>query len=145
MAIIEAIRNYLMECELLQEFGNDLNVEFLPSEINTFSIEEVPNDTKVSVDIIGNKTCQFTFILASRFIYNDEARQTIDNSGWYEAFANWIDEQDALGNYPDLGEGREATRIEVLTSGYLFNIALGGRDARYQVQLRLTYDIERNY
>ena len=140
MAIIEAVRNYLQDCPLLESY-KQIKVEFLPAEVGYFSIEEVPNETTVNKYIDGSETKQFTFVLASRFIYSEEAQQTIDNSGFFEQFAEWVSEQSEQGNLPVLSGNKQASDLEVLTSGYLFNIANGMRDARYQIQMRLIYDV----
>lgn len=144
MAILATVKSYLEECSLLSDYGSTINVEFLPGEVGVFSIEEVPGNIVVSTDILGNQVRQFTFIIACRFVYSEEAQQMIDNSGFMEDFSNWIDEQSYEGNLPDLGSNMTATEIIVETGAYLYNIAAGMRDARYQIQCRLLYDYERS-
>lgn len=143
MPIIESVRNFIATCPLLNDI-NTINVEFLPQEVGTFSIEAVPEQSVIETYINGDEQRQFTFVVASRFIYSDEAKQAIDNSGFFEDFVEWIEEQNEIGNYPILTGNKTATGIEVTTSGYLFNIASGMRDARYQVQMKLYYYVERN-
>ena len=41
MSIIEAVRKYLQTCPLLK--GGTLNVDFLPPEAATYSVDVVPN------------------------------------------------------------------------------------------------------
>lgn len=143
MAIIEKVREYIQSCPLLDSMGS-IGVEFLPSETGSFSIEETPTELVTRTFVDGSEERQFAFIFASRFMYSDEAIMCIDNSGWFESFANWLIDQNDIGNLPELGEKMNATKIEVTTSGYLFGISQGMRDARYQVQCRLIYEYERN-
>lgn len=142
MAIIESIREFISQCPLMDDF-QEIKVEFLPESIGYFSIEEVPTPITVEKYIDGDELRQFTFILAARFYYSDEAINNIDNSGWFERFVNWITDQNENGNLPVLDSGMNATWLEVTTSGYLFGVSKGMRDARYQVQCRLVYDYER--
>ena len=64
----------------------------------------------------------------------------IANSTFYEDFANWVEAQEAAGNFPELPEGMHPEQLSVLSSGYMFDESM--RNARYQIQLELIYHKE---
>ncbi len=82
-------------------------------------------------------------MFAARLFYSDEARNNIDNSGFNENFAEWLEEETEKGNLPVLGAGKTAIKIEAMSSGYLFDISGDLSNARYQIQCRLIYDQEK--
>lgn len=142
MTIIESIKQYILTCPLLAELKR-LNVDFLPEDPNTYSIEEVPAQAVIRTYIDGSTERQFVFVFASRFNYNEESRTNIENSGFYEDFSAWLEDQTDEGNLPQMTGGKTASKIEAMSSGYLYDIAGGMDNARYQIQCRLIYDQER--
>ncbi|MFA6867425.1 MAG: chloramphenicol resistance protein [Clostridia bacterium] len=140
--IIESIRNYIRTCPCLQEFEGaagiiKVNVDYLEEKSTVYSIEEVPTDPVIKKYVNGDSIRQFQFIFASREPYGADVFQNISNSGFYEDFANWIEEQNNDDNLPLLDEGYESQEIKVLSPGYAFQVDVD--KARYQVELRLKY------
>lgn len=135
MTLIEAVRQYLLTCPLLTE--GRLNVDFLPPETTGYSVDVVPTKEIVRRYMDGSSVRQFLFVLATRTYYGEFIRQQIDNLGFFEDFSVWLEKQNRVRRLPDLGNGRKALRLEVLTSGYAF--APGAETARYQIQCKLTY------
>ena len=135
MTIIESVRNYIKTFPGVT--GERLNVDFLPEDAQKYAIEVVPSQSVVKWFVDGSSTRQFIFIMASRMFYGREIRQQIDNLGFFESFEEWIDSNSRSGVLPVLSGGREAKKIAVTTSGYVF---MPGEDtARYQIQCRLEY------
>lgn len=135
MTIIEAVRKYLEGCPLLN--GGKLNVDFLPEEAATYSVDVVPVKPVVKAYMDGSSKRQFLFVFATRAYYGDHIRQQLDNLCLFEAFEEWIDKQNRARNFPDLGGGRTVQKMEVTTSGYVF--APDTDTARYQIQCKLSY------
>ena len=48
----------------------------------------------------GSSVRQFEFIFASRESYGQEVLQNIENSGFYEHFADWIEEKNKASEFP---------------------------------------------
>ena len=142
--IIQGLFEYMSECELLNELA-DLNVDFLDDEDGQVSLEPTPAETVTQHFINGATERQYQFVLAITFSYSDEAKQTIDNSGFFEKLEEWFEEQTFKGALPDLGEGRTATSIEAVSSGYLYGIDENQRVARYQIQCVLYYSNNTTY
>lgn len=135
MTIIEAVRKFLGNCPLLN--GGKLNVDFLPADAATYSVDVVPTKPVVKQYHDGSSVRQFLFVFATRSYYGGPARQQLDNLCFFEEFEEWLDLQNRNRSFPELGEGRTARKIEVTTSGYAF--APETDLARYQIQCRLTY------
>lgn len=141
MKIIESVKNFILTCPYLAELAA-VNVDFLPDSPDTYSIEEVPTNAVIQTYLDGSQERQYVFVFASRFYYSDETKNNIENSGFYEDFSDWLDEQTQNGNLPVMRDGLTATKIEAVSSGYLFDISGDLSNARYQIQCRLIYDKE---
>ncbi|MCE9656518.1 chloramphenicol resistance protein [Clostridium celatum] len=135
--IIESLKDYISTCPYLYEFNKEINVDYLDDDSTTYSIEEVPCEPIIKKYLNGDTKRQYDFIFASRESYGPDVFQNIENSGFYEDFASWIEEESFNNNLPDLGEGREPIKIEVSTTGYAFQTDIN--QARYQIQLKLIY------
>ncbi len=136
--IIEGVRDYILTCPYLDTLKR-LNINFLD---DGYSIEEVPVDPVVKSYIDGSSERQFVFTFATRFEYNEEVKNNIDNSGFFEKFEKWLEENQSNGNLPELPEKMTASSIEINSNGYLYGIDNNMAYARYQIQLRLLYDKE---
>lgn len=136
--IIDKLTQYLKGCPLFDELF-ELNVDYLGYGVNNISIEPTPTETIVRTFIDGSTERQYLFIVSTRFNYSEESAITIDNSGFFEKFQNWLEQQTKERTLPELEEGQEAESIEALSSGYLVDINSDLRDARYQIQCVLRY------
>lgn len=134
--IIKEIRKYFLKCPLIDEHAK-INVDFLGVDSVEYTIDPVPADSLIKKYVDGGKLKQYLFVFGSREYYGDDTLQNMDNSGFYQVFSEWIEEQNEIGNLPKLNGDKQALKIETLTSGYLFDAS--EKNARYQIQLRLTY------
>ena len=66
MSIIESVRKYLQTCPLLK--GGTLNVDFLPPEAATYSVDVVPVKPVLKAYMDGSSQRQFLFVLATALI-----------------------------------------------------------------------------
>ncbi len=138
-SIIEAVKEYFEECPELGKLSK-VKVDFLSSDVGSYSVEETPATPVVKNFVDGSRECQFLFVFASRSFYaTDTNRQNIDNLHLLENIREWLEENNRNNQFPDLGENRQVESIEVTTGGYLFGINDSGRHARYQIQCKLTY------
>lgn len=137
--IIDALRNYIRMCPHLDTFNNAIkvNVNYLEPNTDTYSIEEVPINPIVKKYVNGDSIRQYAFIFTSREPYGIDVLQNIDNSGFYEKFADWIEVQNDNEIFPLLDNGLEPLSIEVTSTGYAF--AVTEDTAQFQIQLRLKY------
>lgn len=137
--MISSLRDYIKTCPYLDTFNSALrvNINYLDSSPDTYSIEEVPTQPIVKKYIDGSTKRQYDFVFTSREPYSSEVVQNIDNSEFYEKFANWIESQNDNEVLPVLGINLEALSIEVTSPGYAFSVSED--TAQYQIQLRLKY------
>jgi len=139
MSVIQSVKDYFNSCEYVKNIGN-IKVDFLSEDGNAFSIEPVSVNPVVEDWIYGGGVRQYQFIFAVRFLYSNEAKMNIDNSGFMESIEKWVKKQDKIGNLPKLDEGLEATKLEVISNGYLFGVSQDWKYGRYQMNMRLVYD-----
>ena len=134
-AIIDSVRTYLMQFEGMRD--GVFCVDYLGAEPTEYSIEAVPCDPIYQQYTDGDCLRQFLFVFASREFFSADVEQNTANAAFYEAFENWIYDNNQAGVLPDL-DGHEPVSIEVLTSGYVFDADADA--ARYQIQCRLIYE-----
>ena len=133
--IIESLYDYFKTCPLLGD--SKINVDYLPAGPVEYTIDAITGDPIIKRYARGAAQRQYLFAFGSREAYGPDVLQNIANSGFYEDFAAWLDEQTAIKNFPSLSAGQTPQRIEAQSTGYLF-----GADpdsARYQIQCRLIY------
>ena len=136
MTIIEAIRDYFNSCPLLQ--GGRINVNYLPSDKQEYTITPTPGEHLVKRYIGGGGVYQFPFVFGMSAWLDANAQQAIDNSGFFEHMAEWITEQSNARNLPQLPDEMTAQKLTIITSGYAHAIDRNGM-AKYQMQLNLIY------
>ena len=138
MSIIEAVRNFMLTFPGLHE--GDLCIDFLGADPEQCTLEPVPCSPVFRLYADGGALKQYLFVFASREYYSADVQQCAANQAFYEDFAAWVKVQNDDRNLPELGTGKCAVSIEVLTSGYAFSE--DATTARYQIQLRLIYEEE---
>ena len=142
MPIIESIRNFIAKCPLLKN-NTILSVDRLGDTEVEYTVDGEITSPILRKYVDGSSLRQFSFVFASREKYGSDTLQNIANSGFYEAFADWIETQSSHGILPELDEFRTPQYIEVLSGGYVFDTT--DSTARYQIQLRFVYYQDRRY
>ena len=134
--IIESIRNYFLSSPLIDD-DKRINVDYLGVDALDYTIDSVPAEKVITKYVGGDTLNQYVFSFGSREYYGADTLQNIENSGFYERFATWIETENAAGNFPILTGNKKSVGMEILTSGYLFDASES--TAKYQIQLRLIY------
>ena len=134
MNIIEAIREYISDLDCMATF--EINVNYLDGENDSFSIEEVPCNPIIKKYLDGSTLRQYQFVFCGREPYGAEILQNIENSTFYEDFANEIEEKNNNDVLPAL-EGMEATSLEITSNAY--TVSVTEDTAMYQINLNLKY------
>lgn len=135
--IINSIRDFIKTCPYLSDFSKLINVDYLGEDTTSYSIEEIPVEPIMKRYINNDTVRQYDFIFASREDYGSDVLQNIENSGFYEKFAYWLELENNKGNLPQLSEGKTATKIITTSNGYAFQTDVN--KARYQIQCKLIY------
>ena len=139
--IVDKVRDYIKTCPLLK--SGKINVNYLGEDTVKYVIDNVPSNPLIKRYTDGTELKQFLFIFGSREFYDNDMLANMDVSRFYEEFEAWISKQNNKGVLPELENGLTACSIEVLTSGYLHDIATGY--ARFQIQCRLIYKKDKYY
>lgn len=136
MKIIEAIRKYIGDLECMSTFTTAININYLGPDIDSFSIEEIPVNPIVKKYLDGTAIRQFQFVFCSREPYGSEILQNIENSTFYEDFADEIESKNNDGILPLLENG-ESLKIEVISSAY--TVSVTEDTSMYQINLNFKY------
>lgn len=136
MTVINGIQQWLKTFSGLA--NGRLNVDFLPEEAQTYSVDVVPATEVTKKYIDGSSLRQFLFCVSSREFYGDNIAQNVDNHAFYEELSAWLEEQRRLRSYPNIGTGRTVRSVEISSTAYPFVIDEHGT-ARYQIQLNMAY------
>lgn len=132
--LIDSIRKYIMTCPFLND--GRVNVDYIGTDMG-YSIDPLPCDPIVQRYMDGGAKKQFQFAFTSQEEYDQDARINIENSGFFQAFDEWLEEQTFNGNLPSLEDGKVPAIIETLNSGYLYDV--NGVNAKYRIECRLIY------
>lgn len=134
-SIIQGITDFFMQCPLLKD--GTFHVNALSDKGIGYTIE-TGIFTPVSRYYVNGDTDRiYQFNFSSREYYTLDRLQNIEVSAFYEQFADWVEEQDWNGNYPDMPEKCYPQGLSVLSPGYLYDATM--KSARYQIQLQLEY------
>lgn len=135
MTIIESLKAYLKTCPNLAD-GALLEVDHNGPAIQ-YAIVPVPGARVLETYLDGGSLREFPFAFQTAAITADDAER-IENAGFQETFADWLEAQTEAGNLPTLDAGKTAESITATSWGYLFE--QGESDTGiYQIQCKLTY------
>lgn len=132
--LIEYIRELVLSCPFLADWR--VNVDYL-SEKMEYSIDPLPCDPIIQRYVDGGAKKQFQFAFTSKEAYDEDARINIENSGFYQKFEEWLEEQTNKGLLPDISGRKQPYAVETLNSGYLYDAE--GKLALYRIECRLLY------
>ena len=136
--IIESIRNFILTCPFLENWR--VNIDYLNIPMS-YSIDPLPADPVVRRYTDGGAIKQYLFAFTSKEEFDGDARTGIENSGFYQQFEEWIEEQNNKRNLPILESAKQCpVSIETVQSGYLYDAETDM--GQYQIQCRLVYEQE---
>lgn len=137
MSIVEGLYQYFSDRPLLAP-DRRLNIDFLPADQREYTVNVIPSTPVVKRYLDGSERRQQLFYFGSSEFWDQTALQNLENSGFYEAFSGWIEEQNRRRSFPALPDGMKPEKLECLTTGYLHSREENG-NAKYQIQCRITY------
>ncbi|MBQ8733167.1 MAG: chloramphenicol resistance protein, partial [Anaerotignum sp.] len=104
--IMERVRQFLRTYPPLS--NGKLNVDFLPEDAKSYSVEAVPAQENIRSYVDGSSVRQCLFVVASREIFGEEVQQQLENLDFYWKLSDWLKEKTRKKELPDLGEGKQA-------------------------------------
>lgn len=139
--IMEGIKEFVSGCPYLEIYletlRKEINVEYLEEDAKAYSIESEPINPVVKTYLDGSAVKQFAFVFSSREAYGREVVENLANCGFYEEFADWIEDCNRKGVYPDIGSNKEVTKMVATTTPYVFDTSVS--TAKYQIQVNIRY------
>lgn len=139
-AMIAVVRDFIKTCPYLTDYEKgmqEIGVDFLGEEPETYVVENVPVDPIVKYYTDGSAEKRFAFVFASKEFYGRDALTNIENIGFYEAFAAWLTVKTRSRDLPITEDGKVILSIEPTITPYVFNTEMDA--ARYQIQCMLYY------
>lgn len=135
--LIDSVRSYILTCPFLSD--GRVNVDYIGTEMG-YSVDPLPCDPIMQRYMDGGAKKQFQFAFTSQEEYDQDARINIENSGFFQSFEEWLEQQSFNDVLPKLGEKKSPISIETLNSGYLYDI--NEEKAKYRIECRLIYTQE---
>ena len=137
MSVLSSIKEYIQTYAELKE-NAPVWVDNLGVAPTEYGIISLPGARVSETYLNGATEQEYPFALQSMEATADELER-LENNGFFEAFMDWIAEQDAAGTYPDMDEGKTPTKIETLGWGFLYQEG-ESQTGIYQIQCLLSYE-----
>lgn len=137
MSIISALKTYIATYSGLTAAA-PLLIDVLGKEPTQYAIVPIPGARKVEEYVDGSSKREYPFAIQSMESNGDDAERTAINE-FYEALADWFENQTIAGTLPTLAAGKTATDIEALGWGFLQEFGESGTGV-YQIQGKLVYE-----
>jgi len=132
---ITKLREYLFNIiQVLNEQYEQINVNFLSNDINNYSLDKMPIDTKDSQWIIGDILHREVYSFRSRMNYSIDVVSNIENIGFYETFEKIIKMNNENNILPSIS-GIES--IQCLNCGTMNNSTTN--TAEFDIQIEIKY------
>ena len=134
MNIIEKVKDILKNYEHINEFVNDIHIDFTDSESKSYGLSSI-GDTLLSRDILDNEKRQHNFILYARAeAYEDFDR--LQNSNFLLELNYWLEKQKNI----EIDDGKIISLSSA--NGMLYEIPDGdlNNGVLYQLQIYAEYE-----
>ena len=137
MTILAALQTYLKNSSQLAT-GAPVLTDFLGKNPTQYSIQPQPGPRVLAWNIDYSSEREYDFAIQSMESTADELER-VQNSGFYEALADWFDQQTQDGNLPTLASNQHPVAIQVTSSGFLYEQGESTTGV-YQILCKLIYD-----
>ncbi len=139
MSIIKSLQDYLETFDGMDMQPLTVKTDMADEKVSSYSVAPSGNG-KINTDILGNITYQNNYVFYAREAAADEIDRQ-ENYDFLEGFSEWLEEQAAEGNLPELPGKYKAEELRV-SNIMLFDVNEDGTGL-YQVQLQLEFRKER--
>lgn len=137
----EQLRLWFRSCPAILN-TNRFRVDFLAENATEYAIYSSPSTINYRENVLGEEVPErvqsLNFIFASKESYGPEVQQNLANLGFYDEVVRWVLEQNSKRNFPEIDPGKVRSIVPTLTA---FPVEIGSNCAKYQIQLRLTYEL----
>ncbi len=134
--IIDALKTYIKTYAGLKALAA-VFVDHLENNPTNYAIIPIAGAQVIETYVNGVTVREFPFAFQSMESTADELER-LENIGFYEGFAAWLETQSNAGVLPILGTGKTARKIQALGWAYLYQEGQSSTGV-YQIQCRLEY------
>lgn len=134
LSIKEYVRNIISQFPIKEYGFNKLSVDYLTSELFSFSSETIPDTKILKKYVTGDTVEQYKFLLVSNMLYTNDIRIMLDNSGVFEMFSNWLESLEL-----EKPKNANFTPIKFNTLGHVFINDNDTEKARYTQEIQFIY------
>lgn len=136
---VESIREWLAGCPAL-DAESPFSVDYFGGTPVEYAIFSVPSAIRYHDNVLGERVPDavqaIDYIFGSIEAYGPDVAQNAANLKLYQDVVQWMLDQNAARNFPELAEGR-ITAVEPTLTGYPIEAA--ANTARYQINIKITY------
>ena len=136
MSIINALQTFIKTYTGLD--NTNVLIDKTGPETVEYGIFPIPGARIVEENIDGSSIREYPFALQSSVMTADDAAR-LENSEFFESFADWLESQTLAGTLPTLGAKQTATKIEATTGGALYEQGESNTGI-YQIVCKLTFE-----
>lgn len=136
MTRADELKTYLID--ILDNMSKDyqtLNINFLASEVDNYSLDKIPTATTVETTITGIVTKREVYNFRSRNKYGSDIAQNLENIGFWEKFESKIYSNNEKGILP-----KGIKKIECLNCGSLQQAET--QTCEMSIQIQIEYEME---
>lgn len=134
---VTKLKEYLLRVINDIATSRNFNIDALPKDTGTYSLDKIPTESTVEKWTIGMEIHRDIFMLRSNRNYSYETINNLKNIGFFEIFEQKIFENNSDGILPDI-EGIE--KIECLDCGAIKSVETN--TAEFGIQIQITYRIK---
>ena len=137
---VAKLRKYLFNVidNLTKSGSYQINADFLGG-VGDCSLDKIPMESMVEKWVTGIEIHRDVYSFRSRKAYSSDTINNLKNIGFFEDFEYIIESNNKKGILPDI-DGIES--IECLNCGTLNSV--DGTQATFDIQIQITYQIDRN-
>lgn len=136
MSMINAVRDFLLTYPPMAD--RLIRVDALGSTPTEYAVIPLPGERITKKYINGGSEREFPFLIQSMESTADELER-IENSGFYETLADWLEAQTDAGNLPVLDSVKTAESIQAVTWGFVYEQGESSTGV-YQITCKLVYE-----
>ena len=138
----ENLRTWLRTCPTVAA-TNRFGADYMGENAVEYGVFSVPSSYKFTENILGEQYPSFrqeqNFVFASKNPYGSDSTQNLENLAFWQDIVKWIWQQNRSGNFPAWDDGKVVAIMPTITGAM---ISAGSNVARYQIQLRVTYELD---
>lgn len=136
---IEELRAWFRACPAIVA-SNRFGVNHVSEKPTEYALYSVPSNLQYRENVLGERVLTDiqteNYIFASKESYGADIEQNIAVLGWYQTVVAWIIEQNNIGNFPNIAEGKAHSILPTLSA---YPAEVSSSVAKYQIQLAVSY------